>query len=90
MTKKNFINRIKELSEAELTVTEAATILDLITKSIKNTLKEGEIVAIPGLGKFATKERSARKGRNPATGKPIDIPAKIIVTFKASKGILDD
>ena len=90
MTKKDFINRIKELSDAKLTITEATTILEIVTKAIINTLKDGEIVAIPGLGKFATKERVARKGRNPATGETIDIPAKIVVTFKASKGIIDD
>lgn len=46
-------------------------------------------VAIAGFGKFETRRRSARTGRNPATGASIHIPAKKYPAFKAGKGLKD-
>ena len=43
---------------------------------IATALDAGEKVTIPGFGTFATKSRGSRKGRNPATGEEIRIPAK--------------
>lgn len=40
---------------------------------------------IPGIGKLVLVHRKARKGRNPATGEVINIPAKTVVKFKVSK-----
>ena len=40
---------------------------------------------IPGIGKLVLVHRSARKGRNPATGEAINIPAKTVVKFRVSK-----
>jgi len=47
--------------------------------------EKGEKVTIPGFGTFATKQRGARTGRNPATGATIHIPAKKYVHFKPGK-----
>lgn len=52
-------------------------------------LDAGRDVTITGFGTFSTKRRSARKGRNPATGEEITIPAKTYPTFKAGKGLKD-
>ena len=40
---------------------------------------------IPGVGKLVLVHRKARKGRNPATGEVINIPAKTVVKFRVSK-----
>ncbi len=40
---------------------------------------------LPGLGKLVLVNRAARKGRNPATGEIIDIPAKRVVKFRVAK-----
>lgn len=40
---------------------------------------------IPGLGKLVLVQRNARKGRNPATGEEIMIPAKKVVKFRVAK-----
>ena len=47
------------------------------------SLKKDEKVALVGFGSFSVSERSARSGRNPQTGKTIQIPAKKVVRFKA-------
>ncbi|MGB0167381.1 MAG: HU family DNA-binding protein, partial [Luteibaculum sp.] len=52
-------------------------------------LKKGGRISLVGFGSFAVSERSARKGRNPKTGKEINIPAKKVVKFKAGADLAD-
>ena len=54
----------------------------------KLTLK-GEKVQLIGFGNFEVRERAARKGRNPQTGKEIDIPTSKVPAFKAGKALKD-
>jgi DNA-binding protein HU-beta len=58
---------------------------DLIYKEVKKT-KE---LTVPGLGKFYVAKTKNRKGRNPATGAEISIPAKTVVKFKVGKACKD-
>jgi DNA-binding protein HU-beta len=44
---------------------------------------------LPGLGKLVLVNRKARKGRNPATGEAIKIPAKRVVKFRVAKAAKD-
>jgi DNA-binding protein HU-beta len=50
--------------------------------------KNGEFT-LPGFGKLVKATRKAREGRNPATGKPIQIPAKTTVKFRLGKAMKD-
>lgn len=52
-------------------------------------LDAGGKVTISGFGTFSTKSRSARKGRNPATGQEIMIPARKYTHFAPAKGLKD-
>ncbi|MBV9774979.1 MAG: HU family DNA-binding protein [Gemmatimonadetes bacterium] len=56
---------------------------------IAQALKSGDKVTITGFGSFETKQREARKGRNPRTGKEIDIAASTSAGFRAGKGLKD-
>lgn len=49
----------------------------------KEQLSKGEKISIAGFGTFKISERSAREGRNPATGETMKIPASKSVSFKA-------
>ena len=49
---------------------------------IQELLVDGDIAQFPGFGTFSTVERAARKGRNPQTGKALDIAASTGVKFK--------
>ena len=51
---------------------------------IKQTLASGEDVKVSGFGKFRVKEKSERKGRNPATGGDMMLAPRKVVTFKCS------
>lgn len=56
---------------------------DLAYKQAKNGY------TIPGIGKLVIVNRKARKGRNPATGEAIDIPAKRVLKFRIAKAAKD-
>ena len=56
---------------------------------IKKTLENGEDVLISGFGKFCVKEKSERKGRNPATGGDMMLESRRVVTFRCSRGLRD-
>lgn len=64
---------------------DALAIIDCLTKTIQEALTKGDEVIIRGLGKFETKERSARRIRNVVTGKEIEIPAHRVPFFKPSQ-----
>ena len=70
-------------SEADITKADAKKALDAFIDTTTKALKKGNRVALVGFGSFSVSKRSARKGRNPQTGKEIKIPAKKVVKFKA-------
>ncbi len=76
---------------AGLSKADAKKALDAFVGATTDALKKGDRVALVGFGSFSVSTRSARKGRNPQTGKEISIPAKQVVKFKAgadlAKGI---
>jgi DNA-binding protein HU-beta len=56
---------------------------------IAEALKSGEKVQITGFGSFETRQREARTGRNPRTGKEIDIAASTSAAFRPGKSLKD-
>lgn len=59
-------------------------IVETLLSIIKSQLAEGDDVLISGFGKFCVKEKSARRGRNPATGEDLILRPRRVVTFKCS------
>lgn len=57
--------------------------------TIINTVAEGEKIQIAGFGTFEQRQRNARTGCDPRTGKSIEIPASKVPAFKAGKGFKD-
>ena len=68
---------------AGLTKADAKKALDAFVTATTDALKAGDRVALIGFGSYSVSERSARTGRNPQTGKEIQIAAKKVVKFKA-------
>lgn len=56
---------------------------------VSEQLAKGESVNFVGIGSFATKQRPARSGRNPLTGKTLEIAAKTVPQFKAGAKLKD-
>ena len=60
----------------ELRAEEVEQVVDVFFEEIAQRLSEGGRVELRGFGAFSTREREARKGRNPRTGETVDVPAK--------------
>lgn len=71
--------------KTELSKKDAQVALEAVIEGISTSLQDGDKVSLPGFGSFDVRERAARKGVNPATGKPMDIPASKSVGFKVGK-----
>lgn len=56
-----------------------------ILAAFSKTLGQGDRVEIRGFGSFHNSLRPPRKGRNPKTGEPVEVPAKTRPSFKAGK-----
>ena len=81
MNKTEFINAISEKSG--LSKVDAKKAVEAFVETVSSELKEGGKVALLGFGSFSVAEKSARKGVNPKTKQPIEIPARNSVKFKA-------
>src|SRR5688500_6288700 len=53
--------------------------------AIVKTLVEDGRIELRNFGVFEVKKRAARKARNPRTGQRVDVPEKLVVTFKPGK-----
>lgn len=67
---------------AGLSTAQADAALTAFVAGVTETVAAGDRVAIAGLGTFEPRERSARTGRNPQTGQPIEIAASVAPAFK--------
>lgn len=87
MNKAELIDAIS--AGAKLTKADAGRALDATIEAITKSLKKGDRVGLVGFGSFSVAKRAARKGRNPQTGKEIQIKAKKVVKFKAGAELSD-
>ena len=83
MTKADLVDDVA--SAAELTKKDAERLVEIVFESIIQSLNEGGKIELRGFGSFRVRERGARRGRNPKTGEPVNIPAKRVPYFKAGK-----
>ncbi len=65
------------------------TTLNSFVDVVSDELAKNEKVQLIGFGTFETRERAARTGRNPQTGKEIKIAASTVPAFKAGKALKD-
>ncbi len=85
MTKTEFIDEVAE--RASLSKKDASAAVDAVLETIEGALKRGSDVTFSGFGKFTVSARSAREGRNPATGEKIQIAASNVPKFSAGAGL---
>ena len=80
MNKSELVNAMA--AQSGLSKADAKKALEAFVATVTNAMKEGDKVSLVGFGTFAVSQRAARKGVNPATQKPVEIPAKKVVRFK--------
>lgn len=84
LTQTEFLDNLKDFCGLEKR-SEAKELLQNISDLLKEGLKKGYKIPLFGLGKIFVRKTDARKGRNPATGEEITIPAGKRIRFSATK-----
>jgi DNA-binding protein HU-beta len=85
VTKQEFVDQVAD--RAGLSKKDAAGAVDAFLDTVEDALKRGSDVSFSGFGKFSVSQRSAREGRNPATGERIQIAASRVPRFTAGAGL---
>ncbi|MFH1984940.1 MAG: HU family DNA-binding protein [Pseudomonadota bacterium] len=83
MNKLELISALK--TEADITKSEAAAIVQVFFDSMADALARGERVEIRGLCSFFIKNYKSYTGRNPKTGDQVTIQPKRLPFFKSGK-----
>lgn len=83
MTKNQLIEKVAK--KANLTKRAASDAVEAVIGLVKDNLQRGEKTVISGFGTFIVRNRAARRGRNPQTGAPLQIPGKKLPAFVAGK-----
>lgn len=87
MTKADIVEQIS--NSTGLTKKDSAMAVEGFIQSIRQALSNGKNIEIRGFGSFKVKSRRARKARNPRTGEAVEVPARMVPTFKPSKELKD-
>ena len=85
MTKSEFVDQVAD--RAGLSKKDAGDAVDAVLDTIEDALRRGSDVVFSGFGKFSVASRSAREGRNPATGEKIHIAASRVPKFSAGAAL---
>ncbi|HEY9621829.1 MAG TPA: HU family DNA-binding protein [Crinalium sp.] len=72
-------------AQTQLPKKQVDAILTATLEVIQDAVASGEKVTLVGFGTFESRQRQAREGRNPSTGKVIQIPATTVPAFSAGK-----
>jgi len=79
----------KMAQDAGITRKAASTALNSFLEGVTESLGKGEKLSLIGFGTFEVRTRRARKGINPKTRKPLNIPAKQAPAFRPGKKLKD-
>ncbi|MGM0380507.1 MAG: HU family DNA-binding protein [bacterium] len=77
----------KMAEEWDMKRTEARDLVDHFFTSIGNVLKEDERLELRGFGVFEVRDRDSHTGRIPGEDVEMEVPARKVPAFKASKKI---
>lgn len=70
-----------------ITKDDMTTVVNTLFESMAQGLLRGESVELRGMGRFKTKQRRARTGKNPKTEAPIDVPIHWVVHFRPGEDL---
>lgn len=87
ISKDQLISDIAEATDATKATVRA--VLEQLSEIVSDALENNDEITLPGIGKLKVSERPARTGRNPQTGKAIEIAAKKVVKYVPAKALTD-
>jgi integration host factor subunit alpha len=82
LTKADIVNSI--VADIGFSRKKSIELVETMLELIKGTLANGDDLLVSGFGKFCVREKSERRGRNPATGDDLILRPRRVVTFKCS------
>ena len=88
MTKREFANIISD--RLRVSKSTAQENVDIIFEGIYDVLSSGESLTINGFGNFEIKQKAERNSRNPRTGEPMTVPARMELKFRPCKQLKED
>ena len=88
MTKSDLVRVIS--AETGIIRKDVALAVDSFLDSVKDSMKDGKHIEIRGFGTFKLKQRKSRIGRNPKTDEKVEVPARIVPTFKFSRAFKEE
>lgn len=87
MTKAELVEAVAKSANISKGAAEKA--VSAFVSSVSGALKKGERVTLVGFGSFEVANRQARVGRNPQTGKEINIAEANVPKFRPGKALKD-
>ena len=88
MRKSDLINKIA--AETQIPKVDVLMTLERMFKEVKESLANGQNIYIRGFGRFITKKRAAKIGRNIKMNKAVNIPEHFIPAFKPAKEFVNE
>ena len=85
MTKAKIVEQVA--TQTQLSTQQASEIVEIFVRCIMDALRTGDKVELRGFGSFRCRQRRPYTGRNPKTGVAVQVPARRIPGFKASKAV---
>ena len=85
MTKAEIVSNISQA--IGLTKVDTEAVVNGFIYSITDALRNQENVEIRGFGTFRVREKKARVARNPRTGEKVNVPEKLVPSFKPSRDL---
>ncbi len=87
ITKDQLISDLAETTD--LQKSDVRALLEQLSEIVADALENDGEINLPGIGKLKLSERPARTGRNPQTGKAIQIAAKKVIKLVPAKALVD-
>ena len=87
MNKGDLVRKFAEATDQSQT--DVSKFLNTFMNTVKETIADGDDISLVGFGRFHSTKRAARIGRNPSTGKEMNIPAKTVPKFSPGKAFKD-
>ncbi|MCK4358450.1 MAG: integration host factor subunit beta [Candidatus Cloacimonetes bacterium] len=88
MTKADLVRAISQ--ETGIILIDTKMIVDAFLENVKKSMVRGEHIELRRFGTFKNKRRKARIARNPNTKELVNLPERIVPTFKFSKFFIND
>ena len=85
MTKAGLVEQIADVIGPQVSKRNCGLVVDAFLDAVKDTLARGDHIEIRGFGTFKVRHRKARTARNPRTGEPVEVPARVAPVFKPSR-----